>query len=430
MSTTSPLAHVPPAPDAPSPRASPAASPALPTFPPSPAHRPDDDDDDDDEGPGTAAVPPAAAVRLSVLRRLWAATNELQGVRRLRLAFFGVAGLAQVVAFIAILAGHYHDQCDKPLGTYLVMVIVRIAFAYPPYFWLTISPPRPPARRNSDETRAAIDRNRHIGTLAIDHRVRRLSDFVSVYALALFILGNVWVADARTCAETAPVLYKAALAALILSWVYLAEILVWAILVIFFLPFLLIGMRWFGVGQAKNEVGPLRKEDISRLPQRIFIGTLPEDPPPANAELDSSDAPASSTASPAPERAASPSNPARPARRRQFWRLWRRRAKSPSPSATGPGSGPGISEYAPFPPGVEPIRLPESQAACAICLCEYDPPPLRASAAADGWEPELLGLLPCGHAFHSACLTDWLVVSGRVRCVPSHVLKIARTTGY
>ncbi|BGP47355.1 hypothetical protein JCM10450v2_003207 [Rhodotorula kratochvilovae] len=412
MSTSNPPPLGAPSLAAPAPPA-PAASSAAPTFPPPPA-RHDDDEEDDDEDMG--AVPPAAAVRLSVMRRLWAATNELQGLRRLRLAFFGVAGLTQVVAFIVILAGHYSDECDSPLGAYLIMVIVRISFAYPPYFWLTISPPRPPARRDSDdETRAAIDRNRHVGTLAIDHRVRRLSDLVSVYALVLFILGNVWVAGARTCSATAPTLYKGALAALILSWIYIAEVLVWSLLIIFCLPFLLIGMRWFGVGQAKNEVGPLKKEDIASLPQRVFIGTLPEDAPPAPAESASTDAPSSPTASPAPNPAAPATGPSpiRPPHRRQLWRLWRRRAKSPSSSSAGGSSAAQMGDFPPFPSGALPLQLPESQAACAICLCEYDPPPLRGTAEAEGWEPELLGLLPCGHAFHAACLGDWLVVSGR-----------------
>ncbi|GAA5850355.1 hypothetical protein JCM9279_006540 [Rhodotorula babjevae] len=391
----------------------------------------------DDEQIGVAVsddtVPPAAAVRLSVLRRLWAATGELQGLRRARLAFFGIVGLAQVVAFTVICGTSYHDQCDVPLGPYLVMVIVRIVCAYPPYFWLTLAPPRPD-RRNPDAVRAALAQSRHVGTLAIDHRVRRLADLISIYSVVVFVLGNWWVITSTSCPADSPTLYRGAVAALVFSWLYVAEILVWATLVIFFLPFVLIGARWFGLGQKKNEVGPLKKEDIASLPQRVFIGVLPDEPyppsPPSTAQTSSAAAPtladpaapspsaAPSSSSPAPSPA--PSAAASAAPRRQLWRLWRRRAKSrPSGDAAGGGAASSGStdvqqgERAPLPEGVEGLRLPESQAACAICLCEYEPPPLLSSPEAATWRPERLALLPCAHAFHAECLGDWLAVSGR-----------------
>ncbi|TNY18414.1 hypothetical protein DMC30DRAFT_355562 [Rhodotorula diobovata] len=389
------------------------------SFPPGPRQddRDDDDDDDDDEPQADVDLPPAAAVRLSVGRRLLAATSDLQGVRRIRLAFFAVLGLAQIIAFSVILGMHYSDQCDTPLAPYLVMVIVRIAAAFPPYFWLTISPPRP-NRRDPDAVRAALAQNRHVGSLAIDHRVRRVADLISVYSVVLFVLGNWWVISATSCQADSPTLYRGAVAALVLSWLYVAEILVWAVLVIFFLPFVLIGARWFGVGQKKNEIGPLKKDDIASLPQRVFVGTLPDDPSPAASDP----APASDAASPPPASAGSPSpvpvaasaHPTKP--RRQLWRLWRRRrAKAPSSPGDASANAPAtqVGAFAPLPAGVEPLRLPESQAACAICLCEYDLPPLRDSPEAASWQPERLALLPCGHAFHTECLGDWLALSGR-----------------
>jgi len=213
-------------------------------------------------------------------------------------------------------------MCDVPLGPYLVMVIVRIVCAYPrastlsrsapydradplepapaAYFWLTISPPRPD-RRNPDAVRAALAQSRHVGTLAIDHRVRRVADLISIYSVVVFVLGNWWVITSTSCAADSPTLYRGAVAALVFSWLYVAEILVWATLVIFFLPFVLvrrlslgpastassrcsqaddrpvvqIGARWFGLGQKKNEVGPLKKEDIASLPQRVFMCVTP-----------------------------------------------------------------------------------------------------------------------------------------------------------
>ncbi|GJN89605.1 hypothetical protein Rhopal_002592-T1 [Rhodotorula paludigena] len=373
-SKESPTPSVPsvPAPPPPAASASPLAAeppPQTHAFPPAPA----EGAQPDEEREPTTAVPPAAAVRLNVARRLWLATVELQGVRRTRLAFFGVLGFAQVVAWIVVLALTFHSPCDRPLATYLVMTVVRIALGYPCAYWLTIAPARPNPRRDSPEVREAAERNRYVGSYAIDRRVRLLNDCVSVYSLAVFVLGNIWTITSDTCAETSPTLYKSAVAALVFSWIWTAELLLWLVLVVFALPFLLIAMRFFGVGQAKHEIGGLSKTDIDSLPKRIFV--------------------------------------------RQFWRLWRRGKASSSEAGKAGGDGTGAGEFVPFPPGVEPVLVPVSQAACAICLCEYELPPLRSAGpeAAQGWEPELLGLLPCKHCFHVECLRDWLVVSGRLR---------------
>jgi len=54
------------------------------SFPPGPRQddRDDDDDDDDDEPQADVDLPPAAAVRLSVGRRLLAATSDLRASPR------------------------------------------------------------------------------------------------------------------------------------------------------------------------------------------------------------------------------------------------------------------------------------------------------------------------------------------------------------
>lgn len=70
--------------------------------------------------------------------------------------------------------------------------------------------------------------------------MRRVADLISVYSVVLFVLGNWWVISATSCQADSPTLYRGAVAALVLSWLYVAEILVWAVLVIFFLPFVLV----------------------------------------------------------------------------------------------------------------------------------------------------------------------------------------------
>lgn len=170
------------------------------------------------------------------------------------------------------------------------------------------------------------------------------------------------------------------------------------ILVVFFLPFFLVrrlqhpfarsqltvsallqlGMRFFGLGQAKNEVGPLTKVGIEKLPQRVFVyvlviqsrsrrprlthfsnsGTVAEPTQPEGDPSKSTETlaqPATSTVTSYPKR--------KPARR-QFWRLWKRSTVSKEKAA-----GTATAGLPDLPSGVEPIRLPESQTACSICLC-------------------------------------------------------------
>ncbi|BGP15261.1 hypothetical protein JCM10213v2_003221 [Rhodosporidiobolus nylandii] len=361
------------------------------------------------------------AVRLSLLRRLWAQTGRMTGPRRRRLIFFSLLGFAEMVALIVVCALAYNDPCDKPLGPYLVMCIVRLAVAFPISYWQSIS-----ARPRAEEQRQAWERNRLVGSNDWDRRVRQFSDLISVLSLVLFFFANYWVISEQTCHVTAPVLYKTALAALILSWLWTTEFILYVILVLFFLPFFLIGMRWFGLGQPKHEVGPLSKPDIEKLPKRLFVGTLPSSddaPPPAappEPAADSATPPSpdpsvlKSAEKPSAMTSVSPASSTRsPAR--QWWRLWRRAPAEPSGGkSAGAGRNGG---FIPFPAGVEPIELPASQSACSICLCEYELPPLLTAPEAEktAWkaDDEMLSVLPCGHAFHRGCVGDWLKTSGR-----------------
>lgn len=123
----------------------------------------------------TATLTPAMQVRMSLLRRLWAATVNMrtsslpegkewrcslpescwdgiavgrdhpyqtptsaddsamlaEGVRRRRIALFGTIGVAQLIAWIVILAMKYDTPCDRPLALYLLLTCVRIALAFP-----------------------------------------------------------------------------------------------------------------------------------------------------------------------------------------------------------------------------------------------------------------------------------------------------------
>ncbi|GAA5892451.1 uncharacterized protein JCM6883_007362 [Sporobolomyces salmoneus] len=357
-------------------------------------------------------LPPALTVRLGVMRRIFLAASGMDERRRWRLGFTTVVGACQVIAFIVILATSYRKPCDQNLGLYLILLIVRIALSFPTALWSAISPRH--SRRDPPERRDELERNRLIGNQRIDHRLKKLSDLVSLYGLIIFPLGNIWLISSNTCSATNPILYKGALAAVILSWLWILEFFILCALALFFLPILLYGMRHWGWGEKKHEVGPLKKHDISKLPRRIFVGTLSEDS--QGSTVDAPETASGPTVSPSSQAASEPSTKKS---RWQFWRLWRssRSASDSSPSSSSDSSSSSsswpISMFPPFPSKTLPIKLPESQNACSICLSEYEMPPLKSSPDASKWEPEILLLLPCRHAFHETCLVDWLAVSGR-----------------
>lgn len=100
--------------------------------------------------------------------------------------------------------------------------------------------------------------------------INRIGDLIAIFSFIIFILGNIWVATSNTCRASAPTLYNSALAALVLSWLWTSEVILIVLAVLLFLPFVLIGMRFFNVGTGKHEIGPLSQAEIDKIPQKIF----------------------------------------------------------------------------------------------------------------------------------------------------------------
>lgn len=217
----------------------------------------------------------------------------------------------------------------------------------------------------------------------------RASDLVSTFSLAVFIMGNVVVNTSVTCRTTAPVLYRSAVAALVLSWFWNAQVILVVLSCIFFLPVLLIAIRFFGMGTAKHEVGPLTTQQIDKIPQRVYLGAIPEPvvAAPASTSTDvggkSGDQSSLSQGTEVEVKAAgqgtlstnaevlsvpSTSSPP-PQHKRQLWRLWRRPKRRSGFAGAQSGSGASTGgDFVPLPKGMEGVRLPESQDACSICL--------------------------------------------------------------
>ncbi|SCV70576.1 BQ2448_3338 [Microbotryum intermedium] len=398
--------------------------------------------------PASGIVTDALQIRLSLAGRVIASLAQGKAGRD-RLIVTTVIGMAQIIVWSVVLAKTTHSTCHKPLRLYLVLIIIKLGVQFPckstlpsrssvgdaeqlilasafiraVAFYRAVTPP---VRLSSDSEQVIAQREatRLVGSPEIDRRVKRVKDLVWLYSLVLFVIGNVWVFGASQCRTTAPVLWKASVAALIINYLSMFEAFAVILVVMLYLPFALYNLGNY-MAPAQNEIGPMSKKEIARLPKRIFIGTKSETatsapsaeaageptasgslntmphPPPIQENLPSNlKADSSMPASPAP------SKQGRTRRLHLLWRPARKRTLTQNPSASDATT----TDFVDLPaPG---ILVEPSQSACSICLGEYELPPARGESTAD-WEPELLNLLPCGHCFHVYCTETWLVTSGR-----------------
>lgn len=89
----------------------------------------------------TTAMTPAAQLRLSLARRLWSGVTQLRSRSRRALLFQGAFTIAQVAAYIVMLALSAHQSCEKPLRVFIALHVIRVALAYPVAFYIALAPP-------------------------------------------------------------------------------------------------------------------------------------------------------------------------------------------------------------------------------------------------------------------------------------------------
>lgn len=147
---------------------------------------------------------------------------------------------------------------------------MRLLLSLPFTIYAILVPPAPTAR-DPPERIALYERQRRIGNPILDRRMRRMGDVLSILSLVLFGYGNFWIITSKTCRATAPTLWGSGVAALVLSWVYSLEVILICVAVLFFLPFLLVSMRFFGGMEKKNGVKAMQEKEIDKIPLRIFV---------------------------------------------------------------------------------------------------------------------------------------------------------------
>jgi len=272
-------------------------------------------------------------------------------------------------------------------------------------------------RRSQNDTPEQIaqrENARRLGSITLDRRIRRITDICSLTGFVWFILGNVWMLSSNTCSRTSPRLFYSSVAALAVGWLYVAEIIVIALAVVFFLPTLIIVLRLFGVGEKTHEIGPLSKQEIEKIPQVLY---MPQKDNLSQVDADSGRVPSANSISTKVSE-----NPEASPKGSRLWRLWsvRRQEKRRSDQVQGGY----VRASLPYHP------LPSNLASCPICLCDYEEPPKDTEGEEILWQGEPLRLLPCGHCVHSQCVDTWLAVSGRCpicqRAISSKAPKEAR----
>lgn len=196
-----------------------------------------------------------------------------------------------------------------------------------------------------------------------------------------------------------------------------------------FLSAVILGLRLFGGFEKKHEIGPLSKDEISRIPVVYYVPekkqasegdkpdtSLYQQGPSDN--LKASDQRKQQAVSDAASSEAEQQDRG-PHRTRRFVRLLLQRKQREGGNATSNIAATRAQgdDYIATP---HPLHaLPDNLSSCPICLSDYEPPPLRSACVTASERKkaiqalEELNLLPCNHAIHKDCLSPWLQTSGR-----------------
>ncbi|CBQ73372.1 conserved hypothetical protein [Sporisorium reilianum SRZ2] len=415
----------------------------------------------------------ALTLRRNLLRSLWIGVRQLPRGRRIVLMVRLCISFAQIVAFIPVLAlpgshrvspSHEDGRVCNPdsLLKYLVVHIVRLALDIPVELYLGLSPHRTRrGRRAGPEARAIAERDRPLGSEYLDIKVGKISTLLGIASLVIFFVGNAIVYSSTECsqrpAEAVP-LFWAALASLIVVYIFIFEIAVLAFLIVCALPVLIVIMRALGLThrlpqrELHPETGKIDQKEVDKRVKLVYYTPAEEDEDgreggdAISTQPDREGDEAVKSGEDAEE--AMPNRPGLGSRRAtqdtvqtasqrgvlgrlsRLTRILIARRRSAPPNTTKPAASsthpsspttpqpePGTSPNTSQPTASKRGRklkyplhpLPAHRATCPICLCDFEEPQPHAEP-----EPEPLRLLACGHVLHRSCVDQWFTsVSGR-----------------
>ena len=261
---------------------------------------------------GGDAATAARDVRRNMIIAAWSGFSLLTRGRKWVLMLRMLIGLAQLAAGVVVLSlpsslGDSYstpETCDpEGMFVYLALHVARVFCSIPIDVYLGLSPHQTPrSRRAGAEGLMDRERNRTVGSLALDRKLGRFSDLLGLCHIVLFIVGNyiVWtsVECSRTPADSRP-LWIVCVCMLSITYVIIFEVGLMVFvsgkgflgtwhgwltvlrlsrqLVVFFLPLLIAILRSLGLANRlpqrsiHPETGKINQDTIDQQSRLVYF---------------------------------------------------------------------------------------------------------------------------------------------------------------
>ncbi|CAO1629252.1 unnamed protein product [Jaminaea pallidilutea] len=241
----------------------------------------------------------AARVRENLLLSMWHGYLDQRWWRRWSIVAALLLQIAQVVPAIVVLslptslgdsrpAQGTTGECDpEPIFVFLALHTVRVVCNAPLDLYIELSPHSSAAmRRPGSHGFAERERRRRLGSLALDRKLARLVDLLSLVHIILFVVGNYAVWTRTECAaepaDSVP-LFWMSLSVLVITYAVVGAAILAIVLVVFFLPATFGIVRALGLGDRlpgntiKPETAKIEQNAIEKVTKLVYYVAEPEE---------------------------------------------------------------------------------------------------------------------------------------------------------